>query len=84
MGWQHTFVVSIAATIVAVVVLLATDLPVFWNLLLVIVAVLAGITAWFSSRPDEARATPSLEPAPSVTETLPATGSTDGAQAPAT
>ncbi|HET6666033.1 MAG TPA: hypothetical protein VFG98_02005 [Intrasporangium sp.] len=70
MAWQHTFVVSLAVTIVAVVVLFVTALPTFWNLLLVIVAVLAGITAWFSSRPDDASATPSV------------TGSTDGSAAP--
>ena len=82
MAWPHTFVVSIAATIIAVVILLATDLPVFWNLLLVVVAVVAGIAAWFSSRPDEAMPAPSVTPAPTATMPRSATDSTDGAQAP--
>ncbi len=82
MAWPHTFVVSIAATIIAVVILLATDLPVFWNLLLVVVAVVAGIAAWFSSRPDGAMPGPSVTPAPSATMPPSGTGSTDGAQAP--
>jgi hypothetical protein len=53
MAWQHTFLVALGVTVVAIVVLFVTDLPTFWNLLLVLVAVGAGVTAWFSSRPDE-------------------------------
>ncbi len=53
MAWEHTFVVAVAVTIVAIVVLFVTDLPTFWNLLLVLIAVGAGVTAWFRSRPDE-------------------------------
>jgi hypothetical protein len=53
MAWQHTFVVALAVTVVAVIILFVTDLPTFWNVLLVVIAVAAGVTAWFSSRPDE-------------------------------
>ena len=70
MAWQHTFVVSLAVTIVAVVVLFVTALPTFWNLLLVVIAVVSGITAWFSSRPDETSAGPGV------------TGSAGGSPAP--
>ena len=82
MAWEHTFVVSLAVTIVAVVVLFVTALPTFWNLVLVAIAVLAGITAWFSSRPDDTSAGPSVTPTPSVTTPLSPAGSTDGTQAP--
>ena len=89
MEWQHSFVVSLAVTIVAVVILFATDLPTFWNLLLVVVAVLAGITAWFSSRPDDttdaAGADESEVPSGSQNGGAApgARGSTDGSPAPA-
>jgi ABC-type multidrug transport system fused ATPase/permease subunit len=51
MAWQHTYAVSLVVTVVAVVVLFVTDLPPVPSLLLVVVAVLAGITAWFGHRP---------------------------------
>jgi hypothetical protein len=53
MSWEHTFVVALAVTIVSVVVLFVTDLPILWNLLFVLLAVGGGIVAWFHSRPDE-------------------------------
>jgi len=53
MAWQYTFVAAVAACVVAVVVLFVTDLPTFWNLLLVVVAVVAGVVAWARSRTDE-------------------------------
>jgi hypothetical protein len=54
MAWEHTFVVAVAVTVVSVVVLFVTDLPTFWNLLFVLLAVGGGIVAWFRSRPDDA------------------------------
>lgn len=53
MSWEHTFVVALAVTIVSVVVLFVTDLPILWNLLFVLLAVGGGIVAWFHSRPDQ-------------------------------
>ena len=64
MTWPHTFVVAVAVTVVAVVVLFVTDLPTFWNVLLVVIAVVAGVTAWARSRPDETASGPPGPPPP--------------------
>jgi hypothetical protein len=66
MAWQHTFIVAVAVTVVAIVVLFVSDLPTFWNLLLVLIAVGAGIVAWFRSRPDETSDDPGSPGAPGV------------------
>lgn len=55
-AWRHTPLLAGAVALVAVVVLLAVDLPVWLAIVLVVVTVVAGILAWRSIRPTEATA----------------------------
>ncbi|HET8988937.1 MAG TPA: hypothetical protein VFN43_10530, partial [Humibacillus sp.] len=52
-SWRHTALVAAAVALVAVVVLLAVDLPVWLAIALVVVVVVAGVLAWRSTRPAE-------------------------------
>ena len=55
-AWHHTPLVAGAVALLAVVVLLAVDLPVWLAIALVVVTVVAGVLAWHSIRPAEAAA----------------------------
>ena len=52
-AWRHTPLVAGAVALVAVVVLLAADLPAAVAVALVVVVVVAGVLAWRSTRPAE-------------------------------
>ena len=52
-AWRHTPLVAGAVALVAVVVLLAADLPAAVAIALVVVVVVAGVLAWRSTRPAE-------------------------------
>lgn len=55
-AWHHTPLVAGAVALVAVIVLLAVDLPVWLAITLVVVTVVAGVLTWRSIRPAEVAA----------------------------
>jgi hypothetical protein len=52
-AWRHTPLVAGAVALVAVVVMLAVDLPVAVSIALVVIVVIAGTLAWRRTRPAE-------------------------------
>jgi hypothetical protein len=52
-AWRHTALVAGAVALVAIVVLLAVDLPIAVAIALVVIAVVAATLAWRSTRPAE-------------------------------